>query len=798
MARPGIAHSAGERRMTTPRSRVNHRAFARYELALAVAGALAACSPAGVSSTRHATQASEPRAPVPPTDGEQVEKLVAFATLLGDVRYFHPSDEGATADWEALAIAAVPLVERARSADELASALSAVFAPVAPTLRVYTIGEAPAPPAELAPPLGNAEPTFVGWVHRGVSLDTPQPLYASKRIASGTSSHVAPGDLTLGLPVSSVRGKKVRVRASGRAEVAPASAGASLVLLMVSHEGYQVLASAPIGGAGWRDLEITANVPDLRRIGAVRVGLRLFGDGRAWIDDVSVSVDGGATLRLEDADFESATTGEVPAGWQGDGADGQDYRTSATGLHSHGGARCGQIESRPLASELLPLPEKTLHVELGAGVRADLPVSLYVNPQGRTLPAVTSRREPPASMRERQFRDSANDRSVRLADVALAWNVFEHFYPYFDVVPVDWPAELRAALRRALHDGNAQEFQGTLARLVAALHDGHGHVSRVVPGPKGKEGTLPGAVLPLAWRIVQGQLIVTDVPASGGDIQRGDIVVSIDRVPALRSVAEMGVVLSAATPQSLAWRAPRELLFGPFEEEVELSLQRGAAPPFETRRQYGATPMAPRRTIPEKVVELAPGVVYVDVDRITDEDFAAALPKLVSAHGVLFDLRGYPSHVSSLPLRHLTDQPLRGPYQLVPKATRPHRDGIVFENREHETLAPLAPRIRGRIVFLADGRTVSEAETWMGIVEAYRLGDIVGEATAGTNGNINSFILPGGYRVTFTGLKTLKQDGTRHHGVGIAPTIPCAPTIAGVTQGRDEVLECGLAAAMAR
>ena len=65
----------------------------------------------------------------------------------------------------------------------------------------------------------------------------------------------------------------------------------------------------------------------------------------------------------------------------------------------------------------------------------------------------------------------------------------------------------------------------------------------------------------------------------------------------------------------------------------------------------------------------------------------------------------------------------------------------------------------------------------------------MGSATAGTNGNINPFTLPGGYTVSWTGMKVLKQDGSRHHGVGIQPTVPVALTIQGVAQGRDEVLE---------
>ncbi|HYH06181.1 MAG TPA: S41 family peptidase, partial [Thermoanaerobaculia bacterium] len=90
------------------------------------------------------------------------------------------------------------------------------------------------------------------------------------------------------------------------------------------------------------------------------------------------------------------------------------------------------------------------------------------------------------------------------------------------------------------------------------------------------------------------------------------------------------------------------------------------------------------------------------------------------------------------------------------------------------------------------GRAISYAETWMGIVEAYKLGTIVGEPTAGTNGNINVVHLPGDYRVVFTGMKVLKHDGSRHHGVGIVPTVPVTPTIDGIRAGRDEQLEKAL------
>ncbi len=55
--------------------------------------------------------------------------------------------------------------------------------------------------------------------------------------------------------------------------------------------------------------------------------------------------------------------------------------------------------------------------------------------------------------------------------------------------------------------------------------------------------------------------------------------------------------------------------------------------------------------------------------------------------------------------------------------------------------------------------------------------------------NVNPLTLPGGCTISWTGMRVLKHDGSRHHGVGITPTVPADRTIAGVAAGRDELLE---------
>jgi C-terminal processing protease CtpA/Prc len=185
----------------------------------------------------------------------------------------------------------------------------------------------------------------------------------------------------------------------------------------------------------------------------------------------------------------------------------------------------------------------------------------------------------------------------------------------------------------------------------------------------------------------------------------------------------------------------------------------------------------------------------VDLERLEEDELRRALPQLASARGVVFDMRGYPRGRGSWQvLNHLSPDTLSSAQWLIPVATRPDRAGREYE-RSSWPVHPVPPHLSGRLVFLIDGRAISAAETFMGIVEHYRLGTIVGSTTAGTNGNVNPFSIPGGYRIWWTGMKVLKHDGSRHHGVGIRPDIEVLRTIAGVRAGRDEVLERGVAIA---
>ena len=94
------------------------------------------------------------------------------------------------------------------------------------------------------------------------------------------------------------------------------------------------------------------------------------------------------------------------------------------------------------------------------------------------------------------------------------------------------------------------------------------------------------------------------------------------------------------------------------------------------------------------------------------------------------------------------------------------------------------------MIFIIDQEVVSYGESFMSIVENYKLGIIVGDSTAGTNGNMNAFNLPFDATVIkFTGMNATKLNGSKLVGVGIVPNVTIKPTIEGIKGHRDEMLD---------
>ncbi len=65
----------------------------------------------------------------------------------------------------------------------------------------------------------------------------------------------------------------------------------------------------------------------------------------------------------------------------------------------------------------------------------------------------------------------------------------------------------------------------------------------------------------------------------------------------------------------------------------------------------------------------------------------------------------------------------------------------------------------------------------------------IGNQTAGADGDVVRLEYMGGYRTIITGIGILYPDGSETQRIGVKIDIEVKPTINGLSQGRDEVLE---------
>lgn len=438
----------------------------------------------------------------------------------------------------------------------------------------------------------------------------------------------------------------------------------------------------------------------------------------------------------------------------------------------------------PRAQDRLPDTPAFSVLELPGGISAVVP---HLLPAPNGVAPVPADIEPaaPALQRDEHWRPGVRDRTTRLASIGTAWGIFAHFYPYWDVIDTDWDAELKTALAAAAIAEDADAFQIALERLLAKAEDGHASA-----------GFSGGSrAIPIDADLTSEGVLVVREHIDHPTLNPGDRIITLNGTPVMELIAERAGRISGSTEGFVNARALMAVLAGFEQPGVEASIQQPSGDRYTTTlatvtvgEYYRAAGTGSNHNH-QNCDEIAPGVHYVDLNGLDWADLEPLLPELAAAEGVVFDLRGYPGSAGKQILHHLTDKPIHSAYWRVPVTTAPRLAGVTYDESRWNVM-PLEPRIEGKVVFITGPRAISYAESCMAIVEAEDLGLIVGDTTAGTNGNINRFTLPTGQQVIWTGMRVVKHDGqTVHQGVGVAPDIRVTHTQAALAAGKDAPLE---------
>lgn len=441
------------------------------------------------------------------------------------------------------------------------------------------------------------------------------------------------------------------------------------------------------------------------------------------------------------------------------------------------------VEDAP-TPEILAARLNALLVPFAPGVRLLVPgepVPVLDIPKGSVLVARWRHEGAGFEALKQTFTGATKDRSARIAGVGMAWGTARHFYPYFDVVPVDWDAELPVALSEAAQAGSQGDYLRALRRMLVPLKDGHAWAYDL---------NAPRVLFPQTRvEALDGRPYLAQVWGREQQLPLGAEILAVDGEPGALRLARLSRDLPASQKTLQEEIAAERFFLGPPDQVFQVDLRDAAGRLSHVALQPHAR-WEEGRPCPEPISEPRPGVFLVDLNRVDPSAFERALPRLVAARGLVFDLRGY--SLQRAFLRHFRPGTLPGIRMFVPVTRQPNGLGRIWEEHRDATRSA-APYYRGRVAVLAGPGSASFAETCLEVIAANHLAPLVGSASAGTEGDFMAFWLPGSVRCQFSGMRVLHLDGSQLQCRGIPPTIPVAHTPGGLAAGRDEDLERALA-----
>lgn len=388
---------------------------------------------------------------------------------------------------------------------------------------------------------------------------------------------------------------------------------------------------------------------------------------------------------------------------------------------------------------------------------------------------------------------------LRLLAGFRLWAAVRYFFAYRELMEHDWDGVVRDGLARLMEAKDAQEYGLALAEMVKHLEDSHAEVSS-----QALQQYFGTAAPPLRTRWIEGSPVITqladEAAARKAGISVGDVVLAVDEEPAVARIERLKRYISASTEHSRAQLIMERWLNGPPGSSVLLELRdwlgqiKHALLARSSRYVHGPWRRGP-------VIGILPGQIgYVDLNRLSPDEVEHMFERLRHTRAIIFDLRGYPRGTGWLIASRLTDRTAVPAAKFIrPLALLPEgRMADVYSLRASWEFLQYLPetggwKYRGPTIALIDERTISQAEHAALFLRAANGTRFVGSPSAGADGDVTRFLLPGGVVVSFSGQQVCWPDGKQLQRLGILPDLEARPTLAGIRAGRDEVLEKALA-----
>jgi len=388
------------------------------------------------------------------------------------------------------------------------------------------------------------------------------------------------------------------------------------------------------------------------------------------------------------------------------------------------------------------------------------------------------------------------DSGYQLLGLFRFWNMVQYFYPDRDVMANDppnapnyWDNVLQQSIPGIAMAQSGLAYQQQLLLFIAEINDTHANLwsSLAARPPMGN------CQLPVQVRFVQAVPVVTGYLSANGansGLQIGDVIQQLDGA-AVTDLITQWTPYYADSNQAARLRDIGNAMTQGACGAASVSILRGQQQRSLTPNRVATSTLDLTSNgeddLPGNTFQMLPGnIAYLKLSSVVASQSASYIQSAAGTKGLIIDIRNYPSQFVVFTLGDLlASEPVNFAQFTYGDVTTP---GAFHWLSPPTGLMPAQPHYAGKVVVLVNEITQSQAEyTTMAFRAAGAI--VVGNTTAGADGNVSTVPLPGGLSSLFSGIGVFYPDHTPTQRVGIIPDVVVTPTIAGIQAGRDEVLE---------
>jgi hypothetical protein len=384
------------------------------------------------------------------------------------------------------------------------------------------------------------------------------------------------------------------------------------------------------------------------------------------------------------------------------------------------------------------------------------------------------------------------DTGFRLLSLFRYWNIIQYYFPNKHLIGEDWNNILPEFIPRFAGAANELEYKKAALALIGRIHDTHANIwGRDEALDKFKGVNSP----PVGITFVEDKAVVTryldQTLAEKSGLRIGDVIEKInDRK--VSDIVKDRLDMTPASNYPTQLRDIARVILKTNESSLKIQYKRGNVTKEIQLDCYPKDKFKPNAdalyddTVPSFKM-IRPDIAYLYPGSLKSGEIEKIIPEIARTKGLIVDFRTYPSDFIVFSLgEYLMPKPVSFVKFSRGSVTTP---GLFTLTDEIKVGKDNGDYYRGKVVILINEITQSSAEyTTMALRTAPRA-TVIGSTTAGADGNVSRFFLPGGISTMISGIGVYYPDGKETQRVGIIPQIVVKPTIKGITEGRDEPLE---------